>query len=523
MRGYRRLRSERRLRRIPILKDLLTRAPFEGVHEDASSTIFGAAREEAERVTRQAVLARYVGKSLTEAVLAAVGSGRPVVYAMPDEWQAVLEDQGYAVARTRSSLLWQVEMLKQLARAARTMLQMIGAGLRGRGAPRVTGSMAHFHGLGPGNLPQLAADGRSHDILSWYLRWPGRRQPVTALSHDVRAASPMTVDGVPVLYQAAIPVPANWSVLASYVSWCARATVRAAGDLLRGRWWHAMVLGDAALAAARRLQPESLIDTDYLFHNSDWILRPLWTYEAERAGARILLYFYSTNIEGFRTDLDAITTYGWAAANWPRYLVWDAQQACTIRRANGPDAAISIVGPVWFNTSAADAPRPKGASIAVFDVIPFRDSYYQMLGVEVEYYVPQTSIDFLSDICELANERRAEVLWKRKRHMGAATHRRYRRFAGAFETTDNVVPVDPAVSATRLIEVADVVISMPFTSTSLIARELGKPTCYYDPSGIVRKDDPAAHGVTVVSGRAELSAWLSLHLPPPSTPQAIPS
>ena len=49
---------------------------------------------------------------------------------------------------------------------------------------------------------------------------------------------------------------------------------------------------------------------------------------------------------------------------------------------------------------------------------------------------------------------------------------------------------------------------MPFTSTALIARELGRPSCYYDPTGLVQKDDRAAHGIEIVSGREELARWL---------------
>ena len=41
---------------------------------------------------------------------------------------------------------------------------------------------------------------------------------------------------------------------------------------------------------------------------------------------------------------------------------------------------------------------------------------------------------------------------------------------------------------------------MPFTSTALVARNLGKPSYYYDPSGIIQNDDRAAHGIPVISG-----------------------
>ena len=69
----------------------------------------------------------------------------------------------------------------------------------------------------------------------------------------------------------------------------------------------------------------------------------------------------------------------------------------------------------------------------------------------------------------------------------------------------NLVP--PNIDATSIIEMSSAVISMPFTSTAIIARELGKPTIYYDPFGQVQKDDPAAHGIQIVSGKSELKAW----------------
>lgn len=68
-----------------------------------------------------------------------------------------------------------------------------------------------------------------------------------------------------------------------------------------------------------------------------------------------------------------------------------------------------------------------------------------------------------------------------------------------------------------LIARASAVISMPFTSTAHIARELGKPTCFYDPTGIIQRDGRAAHGIPIIIGRDELQGWLaSLELPTPT-------
>ena len=50
---------------------------------------------------------------------------------------------------------------------------------------------------------------------------------------------------------------------------------------------------------------------------------------------------------------------------------------------------------------------------------------------------------------------------------------------------------------------------MPFTSTALIAKEMGKPSCYYDPHGMIQKDDRAASGIEVITGKSELEIWLA--------------
>lgn len=34
------------------------------------------------------------------------------------------------------------------------------------------------------------------------------------------------------------------------------------------------------------------------------------------------------------------------------------------------------------------------------------------------------------------------------------------------------------------------------------------PTAYYDPSGIVQRDDRAAHGIEILIGRDELERWM---------------
>ena len=72
----------------------------------------------------------------------------------------------------------------------------------------------------------------------------------------------------------------------------------------------------------------------------------------------------------------------------------------------------------------------------------------------------------------------------------------------------NYIEIDPDIDATQIIKKTKACISMPFTSTALIAKHEGKPSVYYDPSGKTQKDDRAAHGIQVINNLYELEEWV---------------
>jgi len=198
----------------------------------------------------------------------------------------------------------------------------------------------------------------------------------------------------------------------------------------------------------------------------------------------------------------------WKSMNWPRYLVWNEYQANFVRRAVGEQPEVCIVGNIPFQDNGMELPNLPRNSIAIFDVQPMRDSYYRTLGAEIEYYVPSVAIAFLSDILTVLREFDNPLCLKRKRKIGSLVHPKYRHFLKSLESSSGVLEIDPEIAATRLIRNCVAVIAMPFTSVALLGREQGKPSIYYDPTGIIQKDDRAAHGIDVVTGASELREWL---------------
>ena len=91
-------------------------------------------------------------------------------------------------------------------------------------------------------------------------------------------------------------------------------------------------------------------------------------------------------------------------------------------------------------------------------------------------------------------------------------HPVYRHFVEKLEEQSHFISIDPGISPSIVIGDCIAVISMPFTSTALFGRELGKPSIYYDPHSLLHKNDPAAHGIEILQGQEELRRWLAIVL-----------
>ena len=511
IRGYRVLKKKNQLDRISLLKQALTEQMLSETNQHFSAYLFGAGYSEAEVVLRQYLLVRIGGLKLNQALLLSLGkSSAKVIYPLPREWRLTISLHGFKVANIRSSLLWQLYILAAWLYGVFQIVQIIFSGLIALiHKPIKQKKYVYFSNLCAGNLPQGVYGQKSYDIVSWYLKWKGKAKNIKVIRHNVPNIS-IRIDEVDLIFQSRIlPSLAGWKSVSNYVLWGVNASLIALLDCFRGRWWHAFLLNQAAQSKQVQCLQKKLLADEYLFHNSVWIYRPLWTYDAEKIGSKITFYFYSTNCESFKAhDGYQPIPYGWKAMNWSRYLVWDKYQAEFIRRSVHGKANIANVGPIWFTDTNKKLPFYDGIKIAVFDITPQRNSLYCALGLPKEFYTPNIVNKFLEDIVFLAKGNYL-ILWKRKRNIGALAHPLYRSLAHRLAKLCDVVLVDSEISAVKVIERSDIVISIPFTSTALIARSLGKPSAYYDPTGIIIKNDVAGHGIPVLSNYKELFDWVS--------------
>jgi polysaccharide biosynthesis PFTS motif protein len=108
---------------------------------------------------------------------------------------------------------------------------------------------------------------------------------------------------------------------------------------------------------------------------------------------------------------------------------------------------------------------------------------------------------------EITSDGRTMVL-KQKRKILDNLHPGYSYTIKKISEKPDVIIVDADINAARLIEKLDGVISIPFTSTALLARDAGVPSVIFDSVGSLDPKASNARNVPVFDNVDSLSDWV---------------
>ena len=479
------------------------------VRSDYSRVMFEGPRSEVEIAARQVLLAASAGERLNAAILESMGSdGRPVAAPIPRQWVNHLRRSGLSVSRQRCVALFALMVARRfrggLGQILAVIRQVPDSGVK-PGVPH-----AHFVDVQADNLPRPSGK-ESFDVVTWYLRWTGRDRDIVEIRHPILARGTEAVGGVllrPV--RGAPPALPDVAAKMRFAGWSVYAILAALAGMVTGRWVNALLLGDAARARHVALLSRDVLAREYMFSLSNSVYRPLWTYAAERRGSTITMFNYAASFYRFKTDRGyPHLELGFESMTWPRVLLW-SEPLVTFSRANLKRVrAVELVPPICFSDSEEELPRSDRPCVAVFDVTPVRPACLPPFVPEIDYRNFEVGKRFLEDVYSALVELGYDMMWKRKRAFGSRHDRRYVRLAGEVSVRPGVLDVPPGISAFRVVDACRAVISMPFTSTGLIGVARSRPSVYYDPTGVLYKDDRAAQGVPLLSNRKELVEWLS--------------
>lgn len=265
-------------------------------------------------------------------------------------------------------------------------------------------------------------------------------------------------------------------------------------------------------ALAASLNRRSAISA-ILMTNGDYEYQPLWMSDMPGRCFKTYMLWYSTNVTPF--------IYRDAPLFGPppfyRYIRvdescdWSPEHALELKKLR-VRAVSHPVGPIVWRVPRRSPPRKSATEtrIGLFDVTPLDPQWAQRNALAFSYYSLEVERAFLYDslaACRSLEEktgRPTHLILKPKRGYTPHHDSSYIDLVGGLARQGKIVLAgDEGRDLFGFISGLDLVIVAPFSSPAHIARSLGVPALYYDPTGMIDSAS-APGGAALVSSSDEL-------------------
>jgi polysaccharide biosynthesis PFTS motif protein len=511
LRGYRIMRSEGKHNLMKSLRYQLTETKVnESINLPFAKFIMPYDDKTEELSFRQYLLLKLIGTRLNGSVLSYLYNGEKLSFPLPYEWIKVLEKNGIKVSRLNSLVLFNIFAIKQFTLSFVNFFKLNFKNLLSQFQKNNNcKDFIYFFGLQPECIPPLNGNFQ-YNIIEWYLRWDGREKNINQIKHSLNVDD-IDYRGIEIKSESYLPRLNNVFGFLYFFFWSLISLILSFIFLIFGFPKFAILLSEIQKAKLFELANNSEIGKDYLNNNGNMIYRPIWTYAAEKRGAKVTLYNWSA---GFP---DILGSHGYpppeigqTTQNWPFVIQWSPLYTEFLKSIiKDKKTQLINVPPIYFSDIEPIIFKSSKPIIAVFDVTPQKTFFHDILIPSVEYRTYLVGKQFLEDIYSLAQKHGFEIIWKRKRGFISNHSKAYIKFCEKFVKQDGIIEVDPRSSAFYLVQQCVATISMPFTSTALVAQSFQKPSIYYDPTMKLFKHDRGAQDLSFMIGKNELDNWMS--------------
>ena len=274
---------------------------------------------------------------------------------------------------------------------------------------------------------------------------------------------------------------------------------RSLWDLIFGSGYFAFMSHEILLKKLALTINNKYLAKEYVFSQSSISYFPAWLDALSERGSLVTLFFYSNNIMPWqKKGLKKEWHYIYNLLTWPNYLVMDKTFGKEIKKIALNSPQIEISEPISLMDNN-DNKLEFSEYIAIFDITPVRLAALSNYGIFSVIYDDEFSERFFKTIVSAASEINQPLVVKQKRSKTVPTTKRYRSLINSLSNNPKIKFLHPDTSAKRVILNCKASISMPFSSTGVVAKSFYKPAIYFDPSGDFAKNQVASLKVDIIS------------------------
>ena len=254
-----------------------------------------------------------------------------------------------------------------------------------------------------------------------------------------------------------------------------------------------------------------------LYNNSNMVFRPLWTYAQEfKKKNSVIFYFYSINNEPLLHKITKKIYFDYLVfkiLSWDNYILWGNEHLLWLKKRIKKNFSYKLVDFVPFEGQNIFLPKVNKKRLCIFDNPPKNDVHYFQLLNQYNIYNKDYCLSFINNILILTKKlKNTEVFLKVKRNNNTydSSYLQYTKLLK--KKFPNLKIFDQEISAQSLLLGSDLAISIPFTSTAVIANHFSSKSVFYDPSGQLKDKDNILKKIELINNKNTLHKCIKKYL-----------
>ena len=487
---------------------LITRTKIRSINKLLSGFFTNINNDDLEISIRQFLISNLIGSRFYKSIYVSLTTKNSLYMALPLEWIQILNGKKVQVNKFLSFVILYFFMIKKLISAViyfvktckKSFFQIFES------EELFNSKSAYLMNLIADTVPKN--NNNKYNIFNWYINHFNQDKSIKEIRHSLKNVN-FEYNGFRCRYVDPIPPIQSFYKILIFIFYFLYALVFSLIIAFFLNPYYAIFLQEFLKEKHLKLVSKKNLPKEFLFNNENMIYRPFWTYYSEKKGIKIYLYNWSCGFPDLKTkDGYSCNEIGDEIQSWQYILQWSDLYLDYLKSVISSKRVIfKLCHPVFYMDSNNEFKIPKKKFIVLFDVIPLRKCFHDLLPIAIEYRTFSVSRKFFEDIYELSLKYNFNIIWKTKRKYAYSHSQSYIRYTKRFSKLPNVIKVEPETSAFKIIKNASGSISMPFTSTAQVAQINNINSIYYDPTRILFKDDRGRQNCELISGKNELDLW----------------
>jgi polysaccharide biosynthesis PFTS motif protein len=457
--------------------------------------------------------------AFNRAVASYYASGSNFVFPLDKEWQNIFIEYGIEINQNACSFLWESYKVILIIKSFISYFKFLFTSVleKLKHSKKVNSKNnnfinVYFYDISDRNLPSLNNDILEKNIVTWYKKNIINDNKINVI-HNVKNfnhINDFNLDYAFTYSKNLFFKPLIFAELKN-LFWWINLLLK---NIINPSFTLSLLVNFNEILKAKRVDDlnSDLELNAVVFNNSIGSIKPLWAVVLERSDVRIDYCFYACNAEPVDIEGNLPIDGFWAIATWENYYVVDQYQKNQLENQLMHKFTRIIFETIpWWADVSTSIPLTNKKTISLFDTILHNNLYIPASINQCGWYKSEVAILYLQTILEVARELDIIVLYKIKRirnkKIRNKEHWDYIQRALA-EYRENIILINDKISAERLIQGTDITVSKPLSTTAIIAKNIKKPSIFFDPTRMISSSDPALRSIPILSNKAGLKSYI---------------